>query len=67
MSFKINFITYIIKMNFNYLKPPKEAMLLKHKGENFKIKIDEQIVYYVDGKIKRKIFYNVPFEDVELE
>lgn len=54
-------------MNFNYLKPPKEAMLLKHKGENFKIKIDEQIVYYVDGKIKRKIFYNVPFEDVELE
>ncbi|CAD8142971.1 unnamed protein product [Paramecium octaurelia] len=46
-------------MDFSYLKPPKQAMQLKHA--------DEYIRYYVEGKLKRNVFYNVEFEDVEEE
>ncbi|CAD8136136.1 unnamed protein product [Paramecium octaurelia] len=46
-------------MDFSYLKPPKQAMQIKHA--------DEYIKYQVDGKLKRNVFYNVEFEDFEEE
>ncbi|CAD8132266.1 unnamed protein product [Paramecium pentaurelia] len=46
-------------MDFSYLKPPKQAMQLKHS--------DEYIKYQVEGKLKRNVFYNVEFEDIEEE
>ncbi|CAK60467.1 unnamed protein product (macronuclear) [Paramecium tetraurelia] len=53
-------------MDFSYLKPPKQAMQLKHAGIMV-IQLDEYIRYYVEGKLKRNVFYNVEFEDVEEE
>ncbi|CAD8054470.1 unnamed protein product [Paramecium sonneborni] len=46
-------------MDFSYLKPPKQAMQIKHA--------DQYIKYEVEGKLKRNVFYNVEFEDIEEE
>ena len=41
-------------------------MQIKHAGIKV-FYLDEYIKYEVDGKLKRNVFYNVEFEDIEEE